>query len=184
MSTIPSNAEDAREVIGSLKSSLGGLESRVDAFSTWLENVDSRVEELEEENDELREKLEALQNRLDVIEASSSSKEAKIRDIVEYAENKRSKDQNSVKVTPKEIKGAAGVSRRYAYDLIDDEIGLPAEHHWLISAEQAREQQYGNVEMDWDASTRGLVVDCEALHSDSEAVNKFTTRDSSEGGLE
>lgn len=178
--------EDIRAELRELQDKLAGdsISGLKDEFELKRADDRRRINELEEENGELRDRLNAVESRLDVLDEDAPSKEAKIREIVDFASNLRSEDQQAVKVTPKEIKGSAGISRRYAYGLIDEDEGLPAEYHWLLSAKQAREQQYGNAELDWDESTKGLVVDFEALHTDPEAVNKFTTRDSSEEGVE
>ena len=65
-----------------------------------------------------------------------------------------------------------GVSRRYAYDLID---GLPDQYHWILSRDEARQQQYGSAEIDSGTQSKRLVIDFERLHNDPAAVNKFTT---------
>jgi chromosome segregation ATPase len=177
MSSMPRSAEKARNILEGLRDRLNDIEARFDAFSNWLENTDDRVSELEDENTELRGRLDALESRIDVLEDGSSSKDGKIRQIVTGAENNRTGDQSAVVMDAAKIVTVTGVSRRYAYDLIDD---LPEKHHWILARSEARERQFGSLEIDDGKQTKAIVVDFEALHSDSEAVNKFTT--SNEGG--
>lgn len=178
MSVAPTSAEEARELLADIKSRLSDLEKRFDARSKWLDSIEDRLEDYEEENEQLRERVEALEARLEVVEENSDGgREAKVREICDFALNARS-GQRGVAVTAKEIVGCTGVSRRYAYDLIDE---LPDEHHFLLTLQQARDRQYGSAELDASSYNKALVVDCEALRSDPEAVNTFTTRASGEG---
>ncbi|ELY53444.1 hypothetical protein C491_21186 [Natronococcus amylolyticus DSM 10524] len=177
MSVAPRSAEDMKELVDSLHDRVNDFEARLDAFSSWLENTDDRVSELEDENNELRDRLEALEARMEVLEDGSSSKDGKVRQIVAGAENNRTGEQPAVVIDAAKIVTVTGVSRRYAYDLIED---LPEQHHWILTRSEARERQFGSVEIDDGKQTKAIVVDFEALHSDPEAVNKFTT--STEGG--
>ena len=178
MSTLARSAEEARNLLESLRDRLNDLEARFDAVSNWLENTDDRVSELEDENAELRGRLDALEARIDVVEDGSSTKSGKIRQIVAGAENNRTGDQPAVVMDAAKIVTVTGVSRRYAYDLIDD---LPEKHHWILTRSKARERQFGSVEIDDGRQTKAIVIDFEALHSDLEAVNKFTTSRAGEG---
>lgn len=177
MSVAPRSAEDVKELFESLRDRVNDFEARLDAFSNWLENTDDRVSELEDENDELRARLDALESRMDVLEDDSSSKDGKIRQIVAGAENNRTGDQSAIVMNAAKIVTVTGVSRRYAYDLIED---LPEQYHWILTRSEARERQFGSIEINDGKQTKAIVIDFEALHSDPEAVNKFTT--SSEGG--
>lgn len=125
-----------------------------------LDRLESRVEELEAENQRLRERLD---------DTTHHSKEAKAAAIVRYADNKRSSRAPAVKLTPAEVKGATGCSRRYAYDLLDD---LPAEYDWFLTP--AEMTQYGSLEID-NTEERRLGIDFEGVHSSGCPVNKFTT---------
>lgn len=175
MSAIPTNGEEAREL-------LRKLQNRMDAFSRWKEATNERVDSLEDENEALRQRIDALEARVQVLEeGSDGGRESKVRDLCDYALNARTGDQRGVPLKAKEIVGAAGVCRRYAYDLIEE---LPEEHHFLLTLREARNQQYGSLELDAGSYDRALVVDCEALHSDQGAVNKFTTRSGKEGRQE
>ena len=78
---------------------------------------------------ELVETLASIERRLETIEgdvaairdlgSQTTSKEEKIAQIVEYASNKQSVDQDRVTVLPKTIKGITDVSQRYAYDSVN-----------------------------------------------------------------
>ncbi|MDG5820668.1 hypothetical protein [Natronococcus sp. A-GB7] len=177
MSVAPRSAEDVKELVDSLRDRVNNFEARLDAFSSWLENTDDRVSELEDENNELRARLDSLEARMDVLEDGSSSKNGKVRQIVAGAENNRTGEQPAVVMDAAKIVTVTGVSRRYAYDLIED---LPEQHYWILTRSEARERQFGSIEIDDGKQTKAIVIDFEALHSDPEAVNKFTT--STEGG--
>lgn len=124
-----------------------------------------RIDDVEDENKRLRERLN-----------DSGGKDAKVRAIVDYADNAR--NGPAIKLTAKEIKGAAGCSRRYAYDLIDD---LPEEYDWFLTPKEM--SQYGSLEID-NHDEKRLGVDFEGVHSAGVDVNKFTTPDSEKGGEE
>lgn len=116
--------------------------------------------------------------QLDAEVAENNSKREKVAAIVQFALNKR--DGNPVvKLTPQEIKGATGISRRYAYDLCDD---LPEEYDWILSPHEM--QQYGEIELDHEKMGRKIGVDCEGVHGTQAPVNKFTTATSQDGGEE
>lgn len=174
MSSIPSSKEEARKLLKDLK-------ARMDAFSTWKEWANDEIAELQDENELLRQRLEAAESRLDIIEDESPGKEGKIRDIVHYASNQRG-DEAIIVVTPEEIVGATGVSERYAYQLCDDESGLPSEYHWIVTRQEARNSQYGSWEIDEDGQQKALGVHFERLQSDTEALNKFNNATTEEGG--
>jgi BMFP domain-containing protein YqiC len=178
MSTLAQSAEEARNLLKNLRNRLNDLEARFDAVSNWLENTDDRVSELEDENAKLRGRLDALEARIDVVEDGSSTKSGKIRQIVAGAENNRTGGQPAVVMDAAKIVTVTGVSRRYAYDLIDD---LPEKHHWILTRSEARGRQFGSVEIDDGKQTKAIVIDFEALHSDPESVNKFTTTRAGEG---
>jgi len=74
---------------------------------------------------------------MDVLKDGSSSKDGKVRQIVAGAENNRTGDQAAVVMDAAKIVTVTGVSRRYAYDLIED---LPKQHHWILTRSEARER--------------------------------------------
>lgn len=62
--------------------------------------------------------LEGQMARFGEIGAERSSKEEKYAAVLTFAANKRTAN-GKVAVSPREIKGCIGVSRRYAYDLLE-----------------------------------------------------------------
>lgn len=131
-----------------------------------------RIDELETELDDLQSEYEALQDQLDFvgdITQEKTTKEQKIAAIVQYAKNQYEKDgRGAVKVKPKTITGLVNISRRYAYDLIDD---MTEQYTWAYDPESL--QQYGELEK--TRSQRGVVIDFEGVHGDPVDVNLFTT---------
>lgn len=134
------------------------IEARKDLEGT-VDGLAERVDDLEAENERLRERID-----------SADGKKEKVAKIVRYADRARD-GAPAVKLTAKEISGAAGVSRRYAYDLMDGDAGLPAEYDWMLTPEQM--QQYGSLEI--DNEERRLGIDFEGVHSSGCPLNKFTT---------
>lgn len=128
----------------------------------------------------LERQLAEIQSQLDAIQdlgREKTTKEEKVAAIVRFAQNAASNPTSErVVVKARQIKGVAGVSRRYAYDLIDD---LSAEYAWVLDRDEV--SQYGDLELDTSSQDRAVVVDLELLHSDEAAVNKFTTRTGQKG---
>lgn len=144
-----------------------------------------RVDALETENEALRSRLQTVEGELDAVRsigAEKTSKEEKVAQIVQYAENQRD-DASVWRVTAKEIVGITGVSRRYAYDLIDADDGLPAEYDWAAEREPQSKPtgKDGGGTIEWK---NALEIDFEQLHTDPESVNKFTTRSPGTAGSE
>lgn len=132
----------------------------------------------------IAEKLESLrgtvadtQTQLEAIQdlgREKTSKEEKVAAIVQFAQNTATDPETDrVAVKARQIKGVAGVSRRYAYDLIDD---LSREYEWVHNRSSL--SQYGDLELDKSSQAKAIIVDLEQLHNDEAAVNKFTTRTS------
>jgi len=122
--------------------------------------------------DELIDEWHAREQRLAELErkmARAPDKEGKIADIVDHAKNLRDA-QDVVKLSPRDIMAATGVSRRYAYDLIDD---LPQEEEWFLTSTEVKESQWGSAEIDNDKKCLG--VDFEGVQSTGVPVNRFTT---------
>jgi len=102
-----------------------------------------------------------------------TSKEEKIAQVVAYAHNEKSQSQSRTTVLPKNIKGIAGVSRRYAYDLVDD---MTDAYDWALDPASMDRRP------DQETPQKGVIIDFERLHDDPEAVNKFTTGIGETGG--
>lgn len=133
-------------------------------------------EELREDHRRLQDRLAEIETQLDAIQdlgREKTTKEEKITAIVRYAQNTADGDGTTgrVALTVKTLRGLTGISRRYAYDYIDD---LPHEFEWLHNRNTI--DQYGSLEIARDGPDRALIVDLEVLHNDEQAVNKFTTR--------
>lgn len=133
--------------------------------------MQERVDDLETENADLRTRLD----RLGDIGEQKTSKEQKIAAVVTYADNERG-DTSRHTVSIQNIKGATGVSRRYAYTLAQDH--MIDEFDWAL--DPAHAPQYGSLEIDKD-STAGVTIDFDALHSNPNAVNKFITPAAAQG---
>ena len=155
-----------------------GDEEDVDLREAVGRAVD-RVEELEQRLDELEEMKEMLSD----VGTKKTSKEEKVASIVTYASQKEGGMSGTV-VKPKEIAGIVGVSKRYAYDLIDDIVHGDGEHgsltpdgyDWALEASEISA-------VDKDTPDRGLAVDFERLQDDDESLNKFINGQPVEGGI-
>jgi hypothetical protein len=177
-----------RAAFKKLVSEIGDVD--VDEEVGLMEATFRALEAHEEQQWELNEmrrrlaELEPVVDRLDDIGQEKTTKEQKIAAIVTYARNARSRDQERVTVTRQNVQGAAGVSRRYSYDLIDDMINGdgqdgavgPDGFDWALDPRE----QPRHVEQ--DVPDTGVLIDFERLHEDAAAVNKFITRSGGEGG--
>lgn len=137
-------------------------------------DVFTRLERLEAENDQLRDEIATLQTQTDGIldlGSEKTSKEQKLAALIRFAMNQAtSPREDSVMLSIEDMKGAAGISRRYCYKLIGD---LPDDYDWAHDRKDA--DQYGDMEIDSDAQAAGLIIDLETVHNDPKTVNKFIT---------
>ena len=155
-----------------------GPDEDVDLHEAVTRAVD-RVEELEHRLDELEEMKEMLSD----VGTQKTSKEEKVAAIVTYASQKDGGMRGTV-VKPKEIAGIVGVSKRYAYDLIDDIVHGDGEHGSLTpDGYDWAEEASSFSAVDKETPERGLAVDFERLHEDDEALNKFINDQAVEGGI-
>jgi hypothetical protein len=149
-----------------------------------IEELQERISNLEDENNQLHNRLDTLGD----IGVEKTNKEEKISAIVTYASNTRKSDDKATKVLPKNIQGIANVSRRYAYDLIDDMINGDGENGavgpdgYSWAHDPAEITQYGSAEM--DSPQKGVIIDFEGVHGESVSMNNFTTQDSCKGGAD
>jgi len=141
------------------------IEKRKEATDR-LDELADRVEAIEAENERLRERVDGQ---------STHSKDGKVAQIVQFAQNKAGTSP-AVKLDYGEITGATGCSDRYAYDLMDD---LPEEYDWFLTPEEMT--QYGSIEID-NHDERRLGVDLEGVHSTGCPLNKFNNGSESGGG--
>lgn len=152
-------AYDDPEFIRVAIETFGGLADQLQEQQNAISRVESQ--------------LEAIQD----LGREKTTKDEKITRLVNYAQNLSTDGESGRYVLEAQtIKGTAGVSRRYAYDLMDE---LPERYEWALDRSEL--SQYGDLEIDKDEQSRALVIDLDALHTDDEAVNKFTTRTTSEG---
>ena len=119
-----------------------------------FELVRPAVDDLDDDVEALRADVARLSARV----GEANGKDQKVRAIVRFAENKREPGQPVVKVTPAEVKGATGCSRRWSYSLVDD---LPDDYEWLLSPDDMR--TYGSLEREDDRKVLG--VDFDGVHS-------------------
>jgi uncharacterized coiled-coil protein SlyX len=139
------------------------LDQRVTALANGLVNANETIDDLEKENNRLRDRVTELEQRVSDVEPTDAAdgKEGKVAEIVRYADRKRDAEKHAVVVKPDEIRGVAGCSLRYAYDLIDD---IAADHGW------ARR----NTDRDHAAAdARGLFVRFNADDRPTVPLNKF-----------
>jgi len=116
------------------------------------------------------ERLGAVERQLDAfgdVNTTADTKAEKIAAVLAFAMNKRN-GRSKVAVSPQEVRGCAGVSRRYAYELID----VMGEE---VTGVAVREPQHVTTGSGTKQKGKALLVDCEAVHSESAGVNQFTT---------
>lgn len=128
--------------------------------------------------------LEAVEDRLSAVEArldrlgdvgtEATTKEEKFAAVLAFAMNKRN-GSSKVAVSPQEVKGCTGVSRRYAYDLIDA-MGAS------IDGVEVREARTVPTGTGPERQGKALLVNCERVHELDGGVNRFNTRGGSTGG--
>lgn len=107
-------------------------------------------------------RLEVVEERLaelGTIGQEQTSKEEKFAAILTFAQNKRNGNPK-VSLTPHEIRGCAGVSRRYAYELIEMMV---ANIDGVSIREPTRVQTGNGIKR----KQKALLVDCEQVHRDS-----------------
>jgi len=145
-----------RSIVGGDIHSLDDLPQAARTFHDRREQRDARLRAIETQ-------LDALSN----IDGDSSTKHEKYRAVLAFAQNKRS-TSSKVTVSPSEIQGCTGVSRRYAYDLLEN-IAEDVDGACLRQSKQ----------IDTGSGTKqkpkALLVDCETIHTDDDTVNNFTT---------
>ncbi|MEF8825338.1 MAG: hypothetical protein V5A27_03210 [Halapricum sp.] len=140
------------------------------------EEVES-LDELPDVGRALNDRLDAYDERLAAVEhrlaalgdvgTETSSKEEKIAAVLAFAMHKRN-GRSRVTVSPTEIKGCTGVSRRYAYDLLE---AIAAE----VDGVRLRESRQVETGSGTERQGKALLVDCERVHNDRAGVNQFTT---------
>jgi hypothetical protein len=178
------------ERVAALESTVAALEERLDTAAnrdipllkgTVRALVDAGIDDISELPDAGRafqrevathtERLDTVEQQLDAhgdVGSSKTTKEQKLAAIVTFAGNKRGTQSTTVAVIADGIRGCVGVSRRYAYDLID----VAAERLDGARVREATEVQTGS---GVEHKKKALLVDCEQVHTGADAVNSFTT---------
>lgn len=120
-----------------------------------------RIEELETRVGRVAETAATLEQALGAVtDADSTGKQQKVAAIVQDARND---PDDEVAFTARELQRAAGVSRRYAYDLMDPDDGLPAEHEWATHRPESVELRGPVGSQEKVRTPKALVVDCTKL---------------------
>lgn len=145
------------------------------------------IDELPDAGRRFRRAHEAHAERLDAVEhrlaayaelgADRSTKAEKLAAIAAFADNKAAGRSSTVAVTADEVQGCVGVSRRYAYDLLEVAAGS-------IEGMQLREPQSVATGHGTERKKKALLVDCDRVHVGVEALNRLTTVEGSTGNGE
>ena len=113
------------------------------------------------------------------VSQKNTEKEGKVASIAAFAMQRANEPEETVLVDVNEIRGCTGVTRRYAYKLIDD-IGEDAEYEWASVRNPKTVQTSSGPKQ----KAKGLLVDCDTLRKSShqpDRVNSFNTRSGQEG---
>lgn len=154
---------------GTVRSILRRDIESIDEFPAAGRAFGQRVADHSDRLDQLEARLEILTQHTD-----ASTKAEKITAVLAFAQNKAN-GSDKVAVTPAEIRGCTGVSRRYAYDLVET-VATDVEG---VQVRESQQVQTGN---GTKRKQKALLVDCAQVHRLDEAVNSFTTGGGSEGG--
>lgn len=146
-----------RAVLDAEIDDIGELPDAGRAFNRQVATYEERLAAVEQQ-------VEALGD----VQAEKTTKEQKLAAIITFAGNKRGGPSETVTVTADEIQGCVGVSRRYAYDLIDEAATV-------LDTVQVREATDVQTSTGVEHKKKALLVDCEAAQTDGEGVNQFTT---------
>lgn len=118
------------------------------------------------------ERLNAVERQLAAfgdVSTTKTTKEQKLAAVLHFAANKQGGLSQTVAVTADEIQGCVGVSRRYAYDLIEEAADVCA-------GVRVREATDVQTSTGVKHKKKALLVDCEQVHTDGGSVNQFTTQ--------
>jgi hypothetical protein len=154
----------------------GTIRALLGADIDTLDDLPAAGRAFQDHHDELEARLQALEDRMEMlgdVSAAKSTKAEKFAAVLAFAANKRS-GADKVAVLPGEIKGCTGVSRRYAYDLLE----MMADE---IDGVQVREEQRVTTGNGVKHKAKALLIDCSQVREESDAVNQFTTGGASRG---
>jgi hypothetical protein len=143
--------------------------------------TNARMADIERQLDDLQTAVASHGETLEMIADvgdDKTSEEEKLGAIVAYANQARG-DSSKVLVTPKEIAGATGCSKRYGYDLVDEIGGLRedgtgggydgGEYPWAA----VRKAQTVPTANGGERKEKGLKIDFDRVQRDPDALNWF-----------
>ncbi|WP_162562486.1 hypothetical protein [Salinigranum rubrum] len=149
---------------------IGAVRALVDEDISELNGLPAAARRSAQHRRALREDVNELSNRvaaLGDIGTGRTSKEEKFAAVLAFAFNKRG-DGSKVTVTPEEIRGCTGVSRRYAYELVEA-MGES------VTGCRVRESEVVQTAKGSRRKSKALLVDCEVVQHESVDVSEFTT---------
>ena len=143
--------------------------------------TNARMADIEQDLEDLQTAVASHGETLDTIAdigEEKTSREEKLGAIVAYANQARG-DSSKVLITPKEIAGATGCSKRYGYDLVDEIGGLredgsggnydEGEYPWAA----VRKAQTVPTANGGERKEKGLKIDFDRVQRDPDALNWF-----------
>jgi hypothetical protein len=173
--TRPELVERVRELEAAVEDLRDLTGKRTAKTNARMADIEQHLEDLQTAVESHGEQLEAVAD----IGAKKTGKDEKVAAIAAFAMQKTDSKQSKTTVEASEIRGCVGVTRRYAYDLIDA-IGTSAECEWAA----VRNEQTVTTGSGTARKKKALKVDCDRLRESSHtprSVNKFTTRSHEEG---
>jgi len=179
-SPLADEPDDEPMTMGEMQSELNRLDTIATRAMNRAYEAEERVGELEARVDELDDLVDTLQSRV-----PDRGVDEKLADLVQYAVNKRD-GEAIVPISREELQGVWGCSRRYSYDLCDeDEDGLPASKSWILGPTELYESQFGNAEIDHGANrSKKIAIDFTGAVARACPVNRFITERDGNGGEE
>ena len=160
-----------------------GDELGVRGLSDAAERTRAEIDDLETAVASHGETLEMIAD----VGEDKTSEEEKLGAIVAYANQARG-NSSKVLITPKEIAGATGCSKRYGYDLVDEIGGLredgtggcydEGEYPWAA----VRKAQTVPAANGGERKEKGLKIDFDRVQQDPDALNWFNNGTEGEEG--
>ena len=152
--------------------------------------MNRRMADIERQLDDLQTAVASHGETLDTIADigdDKTSREEKLSVIVAYANQARG-NSSKVLITPKEIAGATGCSKRYGYDLVDEIGGLredgsgggydEGKYPWAA----VRKAQTVPTADGGERKSKGLKIDFDRVQRDPDALNWFNNGTEEEEG--
>ena len=169
------------ELIERVRELEAAVEDLRDLTGKRTAKTNARMADIEQDLEDLQTAVASHGETLDTIADigdDKTSREEKLGAIIAYANQARD-NSSKVLITPKEIAGATGCSKRYGYDLVDEIGGL---------REDGSGGNYGEGEYPWAAvrkartvptanggerKEKGLKIDFDRVQRDPDALNWF-----------